>query len=78
MDSGTVVAPASSTKIHKIECSGRTQRKLPLPQRMDFGQGKLRIVVSNTSAMISAAWRPGFSSTANRVTPPFLSSRRSN
>ena len=41
-----------------------TQRRLPLPQRMDLGQGKLRIVCSSTSATIFAAGRPGFSITA--------------
>ena len=50
-----------------MECKGRTQRKDPLPQRMDFGQGKLRIVASTTSATISGAARPGFSSTANQT-----------
>ncbi len=31
----------SPSKVQTIECSGRTQRKRPEPQRMDFGQGKL-------------------------------------
>ena len=28
----------------RMECRGRTQRNLPSPQRMDFGQGKLRTI----------------------------------
>ena len=36
----------SAPKVHRIECSGRTQRSAsgcaePAPQRIDFGQGKL-------------------------------------
>ena len=30
------------------------------PQRMDFGQGKARIIAGTASAMISSAARPGF------------------
>ena len=30
-----------------IECSGRTQVRLPEPQRCDFGQGKLRMTCGN-------------------------------
>ena len=46
-----------------IECSGRTQElgADPEPQRMDFGQGILAHHLARTSAMISAAARPGFS-----------------
>ena len=62
-------APASSLRMHKIECSGRTHFSVPVPQRMDLGHGKLRIVCSSTSATISAARRPGFSITANRLGP---------
>ncbi len=47
-----------------MEWSGRTQRRLPSPQRMDFGQGKLRIVPATASATTSAAARPGRSITA--------------
>ena len=56
---GTTSAPASSLSRQITECSGRTQRRLPAPQRIDFGQGKLRITSSSTSATISAAGRPG-------------------
>ena len=47
-----------------MEWSGLTQRKLPAPQRIDFGQGKLRMVASSTSAMIAGAARPGLVTTA--------------
>ena len=75
--SGTTSAPPSSLSRQRIECSGRTQRKEPLPQRIDFGQGKLRMVLSTTSATIAAAGRPGFSTTAKK-TWPFFSSRSSS
>ena len=61
---GTTCAPVSSDRRHRIDCNGRTQRKLPAPQRIDLGQGKVRITPSSTSATISAACRPGFSTTA--------------
>ena len=38
--------------------SGRTQRKVPAPQRMDLGQGKPRTTASTISATISAVARP--------------------
>jgi hypothetical protein len=52
--------------VHRIDCSGRTQRSAPGlaeagPQRIDFGQGKLRITPGISSATISSAARPGFS-----------------
>ena len=72
--SGTTVAPASSDRMHRIECSGRTHRRPPVPHRMDLGQGKLRIVASSTSATMSAAGRPGLVTVAYQ-TCPFLSSR---
>ena len=59
ISSGTTSAPASFDRMHRIECSGRTQRKLPAPQRIDLGHGKLRTVSSSTSATIPAAGRPG-------------------
>ena len=62
--SGTTCAPASSVSRQRIECSGRTQRRLPEPQRIDLGQGKSRMVRESTSATISAAGRPGRSTTA--------------
>ncbi len=61
---GTTRAPASSDRRHRIDCNGRTQRKAPDPQRIDFGQGKLRITPSSTSATMASAGRPGFSTTA--------------
>ena len=57
-----------------IDWSGRTQRRSPVPQRMERGQGKARIASGTTSASTSAAVRPGVSITANQ-TWPFLSSR---
>ena len=62
--SGTTAAPPSSLRMHRIDCNGRTQRRVPAPQRIDFGQGKARIAASSTSATISAACRPGRSITA--------------
>ena len=41
-----------------MECSGRTQRKLPAPQRIDLGHGKLRMVRSSTSATINRRCAP--------------------
>ena len=75
--SGTTRAPASSESRHRMECSGRTQRSVPAPQRMALGQGNWRMVRSSTSATISSAGRPGRSITANQ-TLPFLSSRCSS
>jgi hypothetical protein len=69
ISSGTTSAPASSDRRQMMEWSGRTQRKEPTPQRIDFGQGKSRTVRSSTSATISAAFRPGFSTTANQTSP---------
>ena len=57
---GTTLPP----KRQRIECSGRTQRRLPSPQRMDFGQGKARTTSGTISAMTSAVARPGRSMTA--------------
>ena len=74
---GTTEAPASSCTMARIECSGRTQRRDPAPQRIDLGQGKLRIAASSASAITSEASRPGFSITAKR-TSPFLSARTSS
>ncbi len=75
--SGTTLAPPSSLRMQRIECKGRTQRSDPAPQRIDFGQGKSRITRSSTSARISDARRPGFSTTAKN-TWPFFSSRSSS
>ena len=52
-----------------MECSGRTQFSAPgcadcAPQRMDFGQGKLRTMSGMISAITSIAARPGFSTMA--------------
>ncbi len=66
---GTVSAPVSRVRMQRIECSGRTQRRVPSPQRMDFGQGKPRTVASTVSATISAAGRPGWSRTAKSTSP---------
>ncbi len=74
---GTTSAPVSLESTQRIEWSGRTQRKAPAPQRMDFGQGKARMVSVTASAITSDAARPGRSITANQ-TCPFLSSRASN
>ena len=75
--SGTTCVPPSSDRIAAMEWSGRTQRRFPDPQRIDFGQGKSRIAASSTSATISGARRPGFSMTAKN-TSAFLSARRSS
>ena len=52
-----------------MDCSGRTQRSEPglaeaWPQRIDFGQGKLRMMPGTISAMTSGVGRPGFSTMA--------------
>ena len=49
---------------HRIECSGLTQRSLPLPQRIDFGQGKPRTISGTMPATTSAVERPFFSTIA--------------
>ena len=53
--------------MQRIECSGRTQRRVPEPQRIDFGQGKSRTIASTVSATISAAGRPGLVVTAKKT-----------
>ena len=72
---GTISAPASVVSRQRIECSGRTQRSEPAPQRMDFGQGKARTVASTVSATISAAGRPGLQGDGEPDLRAFLSSR---
>ena len=74
---GTISVPDSRVRMQRIECSGRTQRSGPAPQRIDFGQGKSRTVASTVSATISAAGRPGRVVTAKK-TRAFLSSRSSS
>ena len=59
----------SAPKVQRIACSGRTQRRLApaadaLPQRIDFGQGKLRITAGTISAIAATVSCPGFSMTA--------------
>jgi len=77
ISNGTTSDPPSSLSWHRIACSGRTQRRLPAPQRIDLGHAKPRIVSATTSATMSAAARPGVSITANS-TSPFLSGRVSS
>ena len=47
-----------------MEWSGRTQRSLPEPQRIDFGQGKFATISGTISATTSAAGLPRFSISA--------------
>ena len=59
----------SGPKVARIDCSGRTQRRLPgdadsAPQRIDFGQGKAAITCGSTSASTSNVGRPRRSVTA--------------
>ena len=54
----------SGPNMATIECSGRTQRSFPAPQRIDFGQGKVFTTSGTISAITSIAGRPGFSITA--------------
>ena len=59
----------SGPKVAMIECSGRTQESEPdlaerSPQRIDFGQGKVRMMTGRISAITSIAARPGFSISA--------------
>jgi hypothetical protein len=63
----------SPSKVQTTECSGRTQRKLPVPQRIDLGQGNLRMTSGTSSATMSGVSRPGFVIFATRKRP-FLSS----
>ena len=67
--STTTGSSVSGPKVHRIDCSGRTQRSEPgraeaAPQRIDFGQGKARMMPGMISATISSAGRPGRSITA--------------
>ncbi|MCY1519267.1 hypothetical protein D9M68_540170 [compost metagenome] len=60
----TWVSSVSEPKVQTIDCSGRTQRSAPgfadaAPERIGFGQGKLRMMPGIASAMISSAGRPG-------------------
>ena len=60
-----VVSSCSEPSVQMMDCSGRTQRREPgfaeaAPERMGFGQGKLRMMPGMASAMMSAASRPGF------------------
>ena len=70
MSKGTTsVSAVSGPKTQRIECSGRTQVRLPgfaeaAPQRIDFGHGKPRTILGTISAITSSAVRPGFSITA--------------
>ena len=62
--STTEGSSVSGPKVQTIDCSGRTQRRLPGfaeagPQRIDFGQGKARMTAGISSAMISSAALPG-------------------
>ena len=54
ISNGTTLPP----KMHRIECSGRTQRNRPFPQRIDFGQGKLRTISGTISATTCDVARP--------------------
>ena len=58
--------PSSTTPPNSamMECSGRTQRTVPVPQRIDFGQGKSPMTAGMISASTSAVARPFFSATA--------------
>ncbi len=52
-----------------MECSGRTQLSEPdfadaSPQRIDFGQGKVRMMTGRISARTSSVGRPGLSISA--------------
>ncbi len=59
----------SDAKVHRIDCSGRTQRSAsglsePRPQRMDFGQGKAWMTVGRSAASTAGVGWPGRSITA--------------
>ena len=69
ISSGTTSAPVSRVSRQRIGCSGRTQRSVPSPQRMDFGQGKARTAASTVSATISAAGRPGLVQDGDQTRP---------
>ncbi len=56
----TRVSSVSEPKVQMMDCSGRTQRSAPAlaeaaPERMDFGQGKLRMMPGMIDATISSA-----------------------
>ena len=56
-------------KVQTIARSGRTQRRASAraeaaPQRIDFGQGKPRMIAGMISAITSFVARPGLSITA--------------
>ena len=59
--SKSTVSPSNT---HRIRCSGRTQRRVPVPHFIDLGQGKPRTISLTISATISGVGRPFFSVTA--------------
>ena len=61
----------SPSNRHRIDCSGRTQRNSPAPQRIDFGQGSRAIACGRCSARSSSLACPGSQIRANR-TPRLL------
>ena len=52
---------------HRMRLIGRTQRRVPEPQRIDLGQGKVRMTWSTVSATRSVVARPLDDRTANRT-----------
>ncbi len=60
----TAKGTTSPSKVQTMDFSGRTQRKDPEPQRIDLGQGKLRMICGTISAMTSVAARPALRITA--------------
>ena len=52
-----------------MDCSGRTQLMVPLPQFIDFGQGSAFIAASMMAGSTSAVGPPFLVTTANQNSP---------
>ncbi len=55
-----VTGTTAPSNTHRMPRSGRTQRSVPSPQIIDFGQGNDRTIGSTISARISRVARPAF------------------
>lgn len=62
--SNGITAPSNRARMRLI---GRTQRRVPVPQRIDLGQGKWRMMSSTLSATTSVVARPLLLISANQT-----------
>src|SRR3546814_18083980 len=64
------------SKTQRIECSGRTQRRALLPQRIDFGHGREASASGRLPSRTAVVAVPLFWTTANQ-TPPLQTGKAS-